>query len=289
MAILTRQPQKVFASGANADQLAVFGTMKTGTPVYSSTLATLQSNEYLQGWSDAILNDKAPYLEEMNAVQYGLSYQIAYLLQEGIPAYDAATNYSATSIVKVINNNELELYHSLTDDNLGNALTNTTYWARVYFTNTSIIGQPQFTLDFATLPDNCVWLEGATDGIPGTGNTCYYPNLYAIYGTDYNKGDEATGFYRLPDFRGVSIWGGTTAGYLDAEIPNIKAEFAIDNRKWLTGAVYSSGGNNSGATGGSGQQFHAYFDASNYNAIYSDNASTVRPPVIKMRVYTRYQ
>lgn len=289
MAILTRQTQKVFASSANADQIAVFGSMKTGTPVYSSDLATLQSNAYLQGWSDAILNDKAPYLEEMNAVQYGLSYQIAYLLQEGIPAYDANTNYSATSIVKVINNNELELYHSLSDDNLGNALTDTNYWARVYFTNTSIIGQPQFTLDFSTLPDNCVWLEGSLDGIPGSSNTCYYPNLYALYGTNYNRGDEATGYYRLPDFRNVTIWGGTTAGYITAGLPNIKAEFAIDNRRWLTGAVYSSGSSNTGATGESGQQFHAYLDASTYNSIYSDAVSTVQPPSIKVRVYTRYQ
>ena len=90
---LTRQTQKVFGSNANANQLAVFGTMKTGTPVYSTNLATLQSTDYTKGWSEAILNDKAPYMEEMNAVQYGLSYQIAYMLQEGAFAYDANTTY----------------------------------------------------------------------------------------------------------------------------------------------------------------------------------------------------
>lgn len=129
---LTRQPQKVFASNANADMLAVFGSMKTGTPQYATSLATLQSSDYLQGWQNAILDDKAPYLEEMNAVQYGLSYQIAYMLQEGIPAYDATTLYSNTSLVKQINGNDTYIYRSLANDNTGNSLSNTTYWKLIY-------------------------------------------------------------------------------------------------------------------------------------------------------------
>ena len=66
MATLSRKTQKVFAVNANADQIVVMGTMKTGTPVYSTDIQTLQSAEYQLGWSSAILNDKAPYLEETN-------------------------------------------------------------------------------------------------------------------------------------------------------------------------------------------------------------------------------
>ena len=138
---LTRQTQKVFGSNANANQLAVFGTMKTGTPVYSTNLATLQSTDYTKGWSEAILNDKAPYMEEMNAVQYGLSYQIAYLLQEGIGAYDANTNYSDTSIVKTFENGKLYFYHSLSDNNIGHSLDNTTYWEKINISDTRNIGE----------------------------------------------------------------------------------------------------------------------------------------------------
>ena len=133
MAKLQRKTQKVFCSSANADQIAVFGSMKTGTPVYSSDVETLQSAEYLQGWDDAILSDKAPYMEEMNGVQFGLSYQIAYLLQEGAPEYDANTEYSGTSIVKTVNGNELVFYRSLLDGNIGHALTDTTYWTPAVF------------------------------------------------------------------------------------------------------------------------------------------------------------
>lgn len=133
MAPLTRQTQKVFAGNANGDMLAVFGTMKTGTPQYSSNVETLQSATYSQGWSDAILDDKAPYLEEMNAVQYGLSYQLAYILQEGAFEYNAETEYSNTSIVKSVENGAFTIYLSLQNGNIGNPLTNTSYWRRLEF------------------------------------------------------------------------------------------------------------------------------------------------------------
>lgn len=151
MTTLSRQTQKVFASNADADQIAVFGSMKTGTPVYSTNLATLQSTAYTEGWSEALLADKAPYLEEMNAVQYGLSYQIAYLLQEGAPEYDASTNYSDTSIVKVIDSNGLSFYRSLVEDNLGNSLSDTDYWALIPLANV----QPQLALKANVDLSNC--------------------------------------------------------------------------------------------------------------------------------------
>lgn len=138
---LTRQTQKVFGSNANANQLAVFGTMKTGTPVYSTNLSTLQSTAYTQGWSEALLNDKAPYMEEMNAVQYGLSYQIAYMLQEGAFAYDANTNYSSTSIVKAFEDGKMYFYHSLIDNNQGHALSDSTYWEKINISDTRNIGE----------------------------------------------------------------------------------------------------------------------------------------------------
>ena len=118
---IQRKTQKIFAGSADGDQLAVFATMKTGTPQYSNDIETLQSATYEQGWKDAILNDKAPYLEEMNGVQYGLSSQIAYLLQQGLACeYDAYTNYYKGSFVAVINDTDVSFYKSITNDNKGN-------------------------------------------------------------------------------------------------------------------------------------------------------------------------
>lgn len=129
---LSRQTQKVFGGNANGDMLAVFGSMKTGTPQYSTNLSVLQSQDYTLGWSEAILNDKAPFLEEMNAVQYGLSYQIAYLLQQGVPEWDANTTYNNTSLVQTVENGELVIKRSLVNNNTGNATTNTAYWVDYY-------------------------------------------------------------------------------------------------------------------------------------------------------------
>ena len=283
MAILTRQPQKVFAGAAAADQLAVFGTMKTGTPVYSSDLATLQSTAYTEGWDEAILEDKAPYLEEMNAVQYGLSYQIAYLLQEGIPAYDANTNYSATSLVKVISGNNLLLYRSLSDNNIGHALSETTYWAEVYLNTTNRIGDPVMSLS-DTKPANTVWLEGSTV------SRTTYANLFAIYGTTYGSGDGSTTF-KLPDFRNRAIWGASSFGYLSAGLPNITG--SATGKEWPhygsgTGAFTCTTGSNKSAATGSNEAIILNFNASRSNSIYG-NSTTVQPPAIKVRVYTRYK
>lgn len=281
MAPLIRQPQKVFASNANSDQLAVFGSMKTGTPIYNTALSVLQSQAYTQGWSEAILNDKAPFIEEMNAVQYGLSYQIAYLLQEGVPTYDSNTEYSNTSIIKVINNNELEFYHSLNNGNIGNPLSDTTNWAKVYFTNTSRIGQPQITFDFNTLPENCIWLEGAEV------SRTTYADLFAIYGTTYGAGNGSTTF-NLPNCRDRVFWGGTTAGTMSAGLPNITGSFGSD-RTYTSGAFYFNGQtHNADNQAGGNIDNTIQFDASRSSSIYG-NSSTVQPPAIKVRVYTRYQ
>lgn len=132
---IQRKTQKVFCNSADSDQLAVFGSMSTGTPVYSSDVEELQSNEAFDlGWDAATLEDKAPFMEEMNGVQYGLTYQIAYGLQEGIPEYDSATTYYIGSICKVLEDGKPVLYTSLTDDNFGNNPVNdSTNWERLSF------------------------------------------------------------------------------------------------------------------------------------------------------------
>lgn len=145
---IQRKTQKVFCNSADSDQLAVFGSMSTGTPVYSSDVEELQSNEAFDlGWAAATLEDKAPFMEEMNGVQYGLTYQIAYGLQEGIPEYDSATTYYIGSICKVLEDGKPILYTSLTDDNIGNNPVNdSTNWERLSFGGGGLeIGDVGFT------------------------------------------------------------------------------------------------------------------------------------------------
>ena len=131
MARLTRVYQKVFAS--NASNNGVFGSLQAGNPTTSNNVATLQSlSAFENGWDDAAYSgDKLPPLEEFQGIQYGISYQQAYMLQEGIAEWETNTPYYKGSLVKTISGSSFKLYCSLADNNTGNIVTNTTYWKKV--------------------------------------------------------------------------------------------------------------------------------------------------------------
>lgn len=131
MARLTRVYQKVFAS--NASNNGVFGSLQAGNPTTSNNVATLQSlSAFENGWDDAAYSgDKLPPLEEFQGIQYGISYQQAYMLQEGIAEWDASTPYYKGSLTKTISGTSFKLYCSLQDNNTGNIVTNTSYWKKV--------------------------------------------------------------------------------------------------------------------------------------------------------------
>ena len=307
---LTRQTQKVFASNANANQLAVFGSMKTGTPVYSTSLSTLQSTAYTEGWSEALLNDKAPYMEEMNAVQYGLSYQIAYLLQEGIPTYDSNTNYSDTSIVKSIESGKLYFYRSLSDNNSGHALTNTTYWEKISISDTRNIGE----IVQSTIPLTDAGLH-LLDGslLSGSGSyssfVTYIAGLYTAtptanyFCTEAQWQDSVTNYgvcgkfvydsvnntVRLPKITGFieGTSGVATLGNLtEAGLPNITGSLTatFGGLNASSGAFTDRTGSQSCASGGSAFPTTVAFDASASSSIYG-NSSTVQPQSVKVLYY----
>lgn len=287
MAKLVRVTGKVFGGSAPLDQIGQFGSAKAGTPNNTQDVAEIQSLQaYSNGWGSAIITSRNfPPIEEVTGVLKTISYQGCYLLQEGIPEYDVNTEYSNTSIVKSVSGNELIFYISLQNNNTGNPLTDTTYWARAVFTGSTPIGAPQITLNFnATLPANCIWLEGATV------SRTTYSALFGIYGTTYGAGDGSTTF-KLPDFRNRAIWGANSAGYLSAGLPNITGTFnnEMGRNPGYSGAFYGGGSvSNDSAVNDGESDSQTRFDASRSNSIYGAS-STVQPPAIKVRVYTRYQ
>lgn len=127
MPIISRKTQKIFAQ--NATNNGQFGSAQLGTKVLSSDLATLQSlTAFTSGWNSATMSaKKLPTLEEMQALHYITTSQIAYLFQEGIAEYDSGTEYRINSLVK--KSGTTEIYKSLINANTGNALTDNTKWA----------------------------------------------------------------------------------------------------------------------------------------------------------------
>ena len=159
------------------------------------------------------------------------------------------------------------------------------------------IGDPQITLNFnQTLPNNCVWLDGTAgenhDGVvPTTGD---WATLFSIYGYAYSEWDSGNTF-KLPNFTGRAIWGGTSAGYIGAGIPNVTGYVGrVDGGASASGAFYASGTAGKLENQDGQPDPKVYFNANlgtkpSARGIYRDDVNTVQPPAIKVRVYTRYK
>ncbi len=288
MAKITRTKQEIFANQAGNRQITAFGTAKSETPSFTTDLTQIQNTNYLYGWASALLPDKAPYEEDMNALFYAITKQLAYLFQEGIPEYDPNTEYSQNAFVKGIGTNVI--YCSKVSENLGNPLTNPDYWT-VYNSGGGLasyeIGLPQPTFSNNLLP-NEIWLEGQAV------SRTTYKNLFDIYGTTYGAGDGSTTF-NLPDCRNRVFWGAADFGYISAGLPNITGELAANDigdnvtNPTFKGALYARKNNSlrdsaNGKAGG----LKLFIDASLSNPIYGAS-TTVQPPAIKARFKTRFE
>lgn len=130
MARLSRIFQKIFASSASNN--GVFGSAQDGTKVLTNNLTTLQSKPaFLTGWVDAIIgSSKFPPLEEFQSLNYINTAQLAYLFQEGVPEWENNTTYFTNSWAKKPASNQL--YASIVDNNIGNALTDATKWKLLF-------------------------------------------------------------------------------------------------------------------------------------------------------------
>lgn len=126
MAKIARVTQQVFAGTPGFEQVAEFGSLAAGTPVFTNNVATIQSlNAWAVGWFNAVIGNNSPAIEDMNGFCLVVTQQLAYGFQAGVPEWDAGTTYYAGSLVQSAG----ILYVSLTNTNLNNAVTSTTNWA----------------------------------------------------------------------------------------------------------------------------------------------------------------
>ena len=124
-----RKTAKIFASDAATNDVTEFGSTLAGDPTPVTDIADIQNEAYETGWRDAVISDlNYPLMGDMNAVQKVASQQIAYVLQHGVPEYDANTEYNTYDIV----NNQGVLYISIQDVNKNHQLSDGNWWS-VYF------------------------------------------------------------------------------------------------------------------------------------------------------------
>lgn len=124
---LPRVTSKIFASNAAEGDIGQFGSALTGTKVNTDDISVIQGlPAYETGWRSAVVSSRNyPTLQEMNGLQKTFSQQIAYILQNGMPEWDAGTTYFTDQFCRVGS----MFYVSLQDNNLGNNPTTTTgFW-----------------------------------------------------------------------------------------------------------------------------------------------------------------
>lgn len=147
---LPRFTQKIFGSNAGTNQLAQYGSLAAGTPQrYNGTTITptiIQSlTQYLNGWFAGVIGLNSPAIEDMNALFYLVTYQLAQILQSGMPEWDSGTTYFIDNIV---NYNGI-LYQSLVDDNLNSTPSPTNTDWKTFGAETITA---KFTLEAAIVP-----------------------------------------------------------------------------------------------------------------------------------------
>ena len=125
MAALTRVLQKIFGSSAGTDQRGIIGSFAAGTPTTTVDPLEMQSlSNYLAGWYSVVVGQNSPAIQDMNALDFLITRQLAYIFERGVPEYDSTTTYYTGCLVTSAG----VLYVSLTNNNLGNALTSSTNW-----------------------------------------------------------------------------------------------------------------------------------------------------------------
>ena len=173
MAQLSRVTQKIFAS-TGSQQTAVFGTMKSGSPTYSTNIATLMGQTaWTGGWADAIIAGKAPFMEEFNSLGKVTTQQIAYILQAGIPEWDSGTDYYTGNIVKVVSSGVITVWGATASSTNQNPTSTTGYWTKYFDSTVPYLTQGLISNCIMGIPQD-INVELVTGGFTLKSGTIYY-------------------------------------------------------------------------------------------------------------------
>lgn len=188
---LARKLQKIFAFTAPTSEITVFGSTTLDNPTFSRDPNTIQSDIYEGGWfPETLTGNIRPYAEDMNGLHFVHSYQLAYLLQSGIPEWELSTPYFKNCICRI----DGTLYISIADNNTGNnPITTTGYWS-IFNTGTNDFMPVGASLEWngTQLPSNGKWLYEQGQAL----STSTYSQLFSVIG--YTFGGSGTSF-NLPN------------------------------------------------------------------------------------------
>ena len=149
MAQLTRKLFQIFCGNKEqtpTDNIGVFGSKKSRSSAWNSDPDVIQTNQYLNGWADAVINNQAPCMDDMNAVMFVFSYMLKYVYQSGIPGWLATEDYYQYSLVQY--NGYLWMSTTTISGDVSNpSPDSSSSWKRLVFTTPWIAGATYNTGD----------------------------------------------------------------------------------------------------------------------------------------------
>ncbi len=183
MTKIARKRQQIFGDGAGIDQIAKFGSLAAGVPAFTTDPDTIQTlANFVEGWFSAVIGGNSPAIEDMNAVCYLYAYQLAYIFQEGIPEYQASTQYYIGSVVQLtdLTSGIPHVYVAIAD-NFSNSppidggFLNDTHWRDITSGIITTPINPAITPSTGLTLSNLTYLVNTANGassftLPGTGN-----------------------------------------------------------------------------------------------------------------------
>lgn len=127
MAKITRKIQKIFAIDSGFQEVSQFGSLANSTPSFTTDPDVIQAlTQFTDGWFKAVIGNNSPAIQDVNALDYVETYNIAYAQQAGIPEWYAGTTYYIGSLATDGFGN---VYVSATNDNLNNPISDTVNWS----------------------------------------------------------------------------------------------------------------------------------------------------------------
>lgn len=127
MPAISRKTQKIFAGGlVPTGNIAKWGSLLAGAPAYSDDPDEIQTAAWLNGLNGALIGNRSPAVEDLNAFMFLVTRQIACIMQSGVPEWDAGTEYFMKQLVRGVGTSIL--YSSVIDNNTGNSVGDSNYW-----------------------------------------------------------------------------------------------------------------------------------------------------------------
>lgn len=131
MTQLSIKLQKIFADLGTSYYdsrylITQFGSLKANAPLATNNPTTIQAlTAYDSGFYASLINGAPPAIQDMNALCYLITRDLAYLQQVGIPEYDATTVYEYGSFCSY--GRGIYMYVAAAG-NYGNSPINVAYW-----------------------------------------------------------------------------------------------------------------------------------------------------------------